>query len=101
MRTRLPKSNALPWTSSVIGRRCAGQTWSELKSWETIMNHFFATLICLTLGTTIFALSNDQTQFVALEDHVANSQCSSKCQGDFPTSSNRKYAGALEAHDWA
>ena len=58
------------------------------------MNHFFASLICVSLGTSVFALSNDRAQFVAPQDGVANSQCSSKCQGDFPTSSDHKYAAA-------
>lgn len=65
------------------------------------MNHFFATLICVSLATTVFALSNDQTQFVAREASVANSQCTSKCQGDFPTSSDRKYAAAGQAPERA
>ena len=65
------------------------------------MNHFFATLICLSLATAVIALSNGRTQLVSLEDSVANSQCTSKCQGDFPTSSDRKYGLAAQAHDRA
>lgn len=61
------------------------------------MNHFFATLICVSLGTAVYVLSTEQVQFVALQDRIANSQCSSKCQGDFPTSSDRKYAAAGQA----
>ena len=65
------------------------------------MKHLFASLICVSLAASVVALSHDKAQLAAaLRDRVANSQCTSKCQGDFPTSSERKYATAVQAHDW-
>ena len=63
------------------------------------MKHLFASLICVSLAASVVALSRDKAEFVALQDGIANSQCSSKCQGDFPTSSERNYA-AVEVRDW-
>lgn len=39
--------------------------------------------------------------FPSQETATIQAQCPSNCQGDFPVSSNRKYAQAREAPQWS
>jgi hypothetical protein len=57
------------------------------------MNRFTTSLIWVTLGSSVLALAIDQTEwFPDPEANTVATQCPSHCQGDFPVSSERKYA---------
>ena len=62
------------------------------------MNSFITSLIWVTVGSSVLSLAIDQTELIPTREAVtAEGQCSTHCQGDFPTSPNRKYAQAHEA----
>ncbi|MBI3530521.1 MAG: hypothetical protein HY067_21450 [Betaproteobacteria bacterium] len=66
------------------------------------MNIFITSVIWVTVGASIPSLAIDQTElFPTREAGTVEAQCPSNCQGDFPVSSNRKYAEAHEAHHWS
>ena len=66
------------------------------------MNIFIASVIWLTVGSSVPSLAIDQTElFPTREVLTPEAQCPSNCQGDFPVASNRKYAQAREAHHWS
>ena len=59
------------------------------------MNMFIATVNCAAVGILVLPLAIDQTElFPRREVHTIEAQCPSNCKGDFPVSSNRKYAQA-------
>ena len=66
------------------------------------MNKFMTSMIWSALGSSILAVVIDQTEIVSIrETGNVEAQCPSNCQGDFPTSSERKYAHAPEARHWS
>lgn len=66
------------------------------------MNIFIASVIWVTVGSSVPSLAIDQPElFPAREALTIEAQCPSNCQGDFPVSSNRRYAEAHEAHHWS
>ena len=66
------------------------------------MNKFMASMKWVALGSSVLAVVIDQTElFTIRETGNVEAQCPNKCQGDFPTSSNRKYAHAPEARHWS
>ena len=57
------------------------------------MKLLFVLLTCVVAGTYVIPLAMDRKQLTSLERaFLANAQCSAKCNGDFPTTTNRKYA---------
>jgi len=57
------------------------------------MNILIATVIWTTVEASAPSLAIDPRElFPAWKAIAVESQCSSNCQGDFPVSSNRKYA---------
>lgn len=61
------------------------------------MDKLMTSLICATLGPAVFSCVMElrgSTQAPAILEVAA--QCQNKCQGDFPDSSKRKYAQALD-----
>jgi hypothetical protein len=85
------------------GRRRARSLARErmLSGWrakEAIMNKFMTSLIWVALGSSVLSLVIDRTGLItARETGNIEAQCPSKCQGDFPDSSKRKYARAPES----
>ena len=66
------------------------------------MNMFTATVNCAAVGILVFPLAIDLSElFQDREALTVEAQCPSNCKGDFPVSSNRKYARAHEAHHWS
>ena len=66
------------------------------------MNIFITSVIWVIVGSSVPSLAIDQTElFPTREALTIEAQCPSNCQGDFPVSSNRKYAEAHEAHHWS
>ena len=66
------------------------------------MNIFVTSVIWATVEATVPSLAIDPTElFSNREVLTVESPCPSNCQGDFPVSSNRKYADAHEAHHWS
>ncbi len=66
------------------------------------MNKFMTSLIWVALGSSVLAVVIDQTELITIrETGNIEAQCPTKCQGDFPTSSDRKYANAPEALHWS
>ena len=66
------------------------------------MNSFITSVICVIVGWSVVSLAIDQTESIPLQAAVtAEAQCSTNCQGDFPVSPNRKYAGAHEGRHWS
>ena len=66
------------------------------------MNMFIATVICAAVGILVLPLAIDQTELNPTpEARTVEAQCPSNCQGDFPVSSERKYAQTHEAHHWS
>ena len=66
------------------------------------MRIFIAIVNCAAVGYFALPFSIDQTESFATREMVAvEPQCTKTCQGDFPVSSNRKYAEVREAnHSW-
>jgi hypothetical protein len=57
------------------------------------MNIFIASAIWATVGSSVPPIAIDQTElFPTREAATVEAKCPSNCQGDFPVSSNRKYA---------
>ena len=57
------------------------------------MNIFIASVIFVTAGSPVASLGIDAMEiFPTREALIVEAQCPSKCQGDFPAPSNRKYA---------
>ena len=66
------------------------------------MNRFMTSLIWVALGSSVLSLVIDQAELITTrESGNIEAQCPSKCQGDFPTSSDRKYAHAQESRHWS
>ena len=66
------------------------------------MNIFIATVIWATVGSSVPSIAIDQTElFPTREAATVEAQCPSNFQGDFPVSSERKYAQTHEAHHWS
>ena len=66
------------------------------------MNKFVTSLIWVALGSSVLSPVIDQTELITnQETGNVEAQCPSKCQGDFPTSPDRKYAHAQESRHWS
>ena len=66
------------------------------------MNKFMTSLIWVALGSSVLSLVIEQTELISTREWGnIEAHCPSKCQGDFPTSSDRKYAHAPEARYWS
>ena len=63
------------------------------------MNMFIATVNCAAVGILVLPLAIDQSElFQDRETLTVEAQCPRDCKGDFPVSSNRKYAKAYQVH---
>ena len=59
------------------------------------MKIFIASLICVAVGSLVLPHAIDHTElFTFREAGTLDVQCPRNCQGDFPASSNRKYAAS-------
>ena len=59
------------------------------------MNIFIASVIWVTVEASVPSLAIDPIEvFTTREVLTPEAQCPNNCQGDFPVSSNRKYAEA-------
>jgi hypothetical protein len=57
------------------------------------MNMFLKSVLLATAGSSVASGAIDQTElFPTREAVTVEAQCPSNCRGDFPVSSNRKYA---------
>ena len=70
---------------------------------DAIVNLVLATSVSAVLVYSWLPPETDETQPASIRDTIAvNATCVEiKCHGDFPVSSNRKYAKAHEAHHWS
>ena len=70
---------------------------------DAIVNLVLATSVSAVLVYSWLPPETDETQPASIRDTIAvNATCVAiKCHGDFPVSSNRKYAEAHEAHHWS
>ena len=70
---------------------------------DAIVNFVLATSVSAVLVYSWLPLETDEIEPESIRDTVAvNATCVEiKCHGDFPVSSNRKYAEAHEAHHWS
>lgn len=66
------------------------------------MKLLIASTVWVVIGSWVPPLAIFQPElFPRQEAATIQAQCPSNCQGDFPVSSNRKYAEAREAHRWS
>ena len=70
---------------------------------DAIVNLVLATSICAVVVHYGLLPAINQPESTSIRDTIAaNAICAKiKCLGDFPVSSNRKYAEAHEAHNWS
>ena len=70
---------------------------------HAIVNLVLVTSICGAIANSGLTPSIDQIESTSNREPIgANASCTMiKCHGDFPVSSNRKYAEAHEAHHWS
>ena len=70
---------------------------------DAIVNLFLATSICTVVVHYGVLPTINQTESISLRNTTAvNAICAEiKYQGDFPMSTNRKYAESHEAHYWS
>jgi hypothetical protein len=66
------------------------------------MKIFIASAIWVVIGSLVCSFAMDQPEPVPPhEGDAVQAQCPRNCQGDFPVSSNRKYAEARDSHQWS
>ena len=70
---------------------------------DAIVNLVLATSVSAVIVCPWSPPENDEAEYTSIPDTMAvNATCTKiKCLGDFPVSSNRKYAEAHEAHHWS
>ena len=70
---------------------------------DAIVNLVLATSVSAMVVYSWLSPEYDEREYTSIRDTIAvNAACVEiKCHGDFPVSSNRKYAEAHEAHHWS
>ncbi len=71
---------------------------------DAIVNLVLATCVSAVIVHSWLTPAIDDTESTSNREPIAaNAICTTviKCHGDFPESSNRKYAEAPEAHHWS